>query len=99
MAVDTSTPRLKSRYREEIRPGLASGLGLNTMAVPRLEKIVVNMGVGEATRESKLLDDALSSLTVITGQKPKVTRAKRSIAAFKLREGVAIGAKVTLRGD
>ena len=93
-------PRLKRRYNEEIRDALKERLGLaNIMEVPRLEKIVVNMGVGRATQQASLLDGAVGDLTVITGQKPLVTRARRSIAGFKLREGNAIGAKVTLRGD
>jgi large subunit ribosomal protein L5 len=92
-------PRLKARYIEEIRPDLVGRLGLNVMAVPRVEKIVVNMGVGDAVKEAKALDDAIADLTIITGQKPQITRAKKSIAGFKLREGVAIGARVTLRGD
>jgi large subunit ribosomal protein L5 len=93
-------PRLKRRYNEDIRAALKERLGLaNIMEVPRLEKIVVNMGVGGATQQASLLDGAVGDLTVITGQKPLVTRARRSIAGFKLREGNAIGAKVTLRGD
>jgi large subunit ribosomal protein L5 len=93
-------PRLKRRYNEEIRAALQERLGLaNVMEVPRLEKIVVNMGVGRATQQASLLDGAVGDLSVITGQKPLVTRARRSIAGFKLREGNAIGAKVTLRGD
>lgn len=98
---DTVTmPRLKSRYNESIRDALKSELGLaNVMEVPRLAKIVVNMGVGDAVQQKSLLDGAVSDLTVITGQKPLVTKAKKSIATFKLREGNAIGAKVTLRGD
>ena len=93
-------PRLKRRYNEEIRASLKESLGLaNIMEVPRLEKIVVNMGVGGATQQASLLDGAVGDLTVITGQKPLVTRARRSIAGFKLRQGNAIGAKVTLRGD
>lgn len=99
MAVESYIPRLKVRYRDEIRPQLVTERGLNVMAVPTLHKIVVNMGVGEATRESKLLDEAVADLTVITGQKPLVTKARKSIAGFKLREGISIGAKVTLRGD
>jgi large subunit ribosomal protein L5 len=92
-------PRLKLRYRDEIVPALRRELGLgNVMRVPRLEKIVVNMGVGDAIRDGKLLDAAVADLTLITGQKPAVTRARRSIAQFKLRAGMAIGAKVTLRG-
>lgn len=93
-------PRLKVLYREEIVPKLKQELGLeNVMEVPTLEKIVVNMGVGEAVAETKRLDSALSDLAVITGQKPKITRAKKSIAGFKLRQGMAVGACVTLRGD
>ena len=93
-------PRLKRRYNDEIRAALKESLGLaNIMEVPRLEKIVVNMGVGGATQQASLLDGAVGDLTVITGQKPLVTRARRSIAGFKLRQGNAIGAKVTLRGD
>jgi large subunit ribosomal protein L5 len=92
-------PRLKLRYREEILPRLQRELGIeNVMRVPRLEKIVVNMGVGDAIRDGKLLDAAVGDLTIITGQKPAVTKATKSIAAFKLRAGMAIGAKVTLRG-
>ncbi|MEA2931904.1 MAG: large subunit ribosomal protein [Actinomycetota bacterium] len=92
-------PRLKARYENEIRPRLLGELELtNIMQVPRLEKIVVNMGVGKATQQASLLDGAVSDLKLITGQKPLVTKARRSIAAFKLREGNAIGAKVTLRG-
>ncbi|MEO7804696.1 MAG: 50S ribosomal protein L5 [Actinomycetota bacterium] len=91
-------PRLKTRYEEEIRPKLAGDLKLNVMAVPRLEKIVVNMGVGDVLRESNALEEAVRDLTLIVGQKPQITKAKKSIAAFKLREGQAIGAKVTLRG-
>jgi large subunit ribosomal protein L5 len=93
-------PRLKRRYDDELRTSLQEQLGLgNVMQVPRLEKIVVNMGVGRATQQPSLLEGAVEDLTAITGQKPLVTRARRSIAAFKLREGNAIGAKVTLRGD
>jgi large subunit ribosomal protein L5 len=92
-------PRLKKRYREELLPALQQELGFtNSMRVPRLEKIVVNMGIGEAAREAKVLDGAIEDLATITGQKPLVTRARKSIANFKLREGMAIGAKVTLRG-
>jgi large subunit ribosomal protein L5 len=92
-------PRLKRRYDETIRAQLKDDLGLrNIMEVPRLEKIVLNMGVGRAVQQSSLLDGAVADLTVIAGQKPVVTRAKKSIAGFKLREGNAIGAKVTLRG-
>jgi len=93
-------PRLKERYASEIRERLRTELGLgNVMEVPHLVKIVLNMGVGQATQQASLLDGALADLTLITGQKPAVTRAKKSIATFKLREGNAIGAKVTLRGD
>jgi large subunit ribosomal protein L5 len=93
------TPRLKERYDSEARARLKDELGLtNIMQVPRLEKIVVNMGVGQATQQASLLEGAVNDLTVITGQKPLVTRARKSIAGFKLREGNAIGAKVTLRG-
>ncbi len=93
-------PRLKQRYRDELRPGLQGELGFdNPMRVPGLEKIVVNVGVGEATREAKVLDSAIEDLKVITGQRPQVTKAKKSIASFKLRAGMSIGAKVTLRGD
>lgn len=93
------TARLAERYANEVRSQLQADLGLtNSAEVPRLVKIVVNMGVGEATQQSKLLDGALADLSTITGQKPLVTRAKNSIAGFKLREGNAIGAKVTLRG-
>ena len=101
MATETKErPRLKARYDSELRNQLKESLGLgNIMEVPRLEKIVVNMGVGRATQQASLLEGAVADLTLITGQKPLVTRARRSIAAFKLREGVPIGAKVTLRGD
>jgi len=93
------TPRLKTRYNDELRSSLQQELGLgNVMEVPRLSKIVLNCGVGKATQQASLLDGAVADLTVITGQKPQVTRAKKSIAGFKLREGNAIGAKVTLRG-
>src|SRR6185295_16248463 len=93
-------PRLKQAYDREIRAQLKDTLGLaNIMQVPRLEKIVINMGVGRATQQASLLEGAVKDLTQITGQKPLVTKAKQSIAGFKLREGNAIGAKVTLRGD
>jgi large subunit ribosomal protein L5 len=96
---DTYTPRLRARYREELVPALQEQLGLaNTMQVPRLEKVVANMGVGEAVKDGRLLDAALEDLATITGQKAVVTKARKSIAGFKLREGMAIGAKVTLRG-
>ena len=93
-------PRLKVRYREEILPALRSEFDIqNVMQVPGLTKIVVNMGVGEAARDSKLIEGAIKDLTAITGQKPQVTKARKSIAQFKLREGMPIGAHVTLRGD
>jgi large subunit ribosomal protein L5 len=93
-------PRLKQRYDSELRDQLKERLGLrNVMQVPRLDKIVVNMGVGRATQQPSLLEGAVADLTVITGQKPLVTKATKSIAGFKLREGNSIGAKVTLRGD
>jgi large subunit ribosomal protein L5 len=93
-------PRLKTRYTGEIRDQLASELGLsNVMEVPRFEKVVINMGVGRATQQQSLLDGAVRDLETITGQRPVVTRARRSIASFKLREGNAIGCMVTLRGD
>jgi large subunit ribosomal protein L5 len=96
---DDYTPRLRTRYRDELVPALKEQLGLiNVMQVPRLEKIVVNMGVGEAVKDGRLLDAALEDLATITGQKAVVTKARKSIAGFKLREGMAIGAKVTLRG-
>ena len=99
-AVAYDGPRLKARYREEILPALREQFGYaNVMQVPGLTKIVVNMGVGEAARDSKLIEGAIRDLTVITGQKPQVTRARKSIAQFKLREGMPIGAHVTLRGD
>jgi large subunit ribosomal protein L5 len=92
--------RLKEKYHKELKAALQKELGLeNTMAVPRLEKIVLNMGLGEATQNSKLVDPLVGDLTSIAGQKPVLTKAKKSIAAFKVREGMAIGAMVTLRGD
>src|SRR6201984_3016759 len=92
--------RLKEKYHKEIKTALQKELGLeNPMAVPRLEKIVLNMGLGEATQNSKMLDPLIADLTAIAGQKPVSTRAKKSIAAFKVREGMPIGAMVTLRGD
>ena len=98
-AGDGYVPRLLVRYRRELLPRLMEQRGYaNRMEVPRLEKIVVNMGVGDAVREARLLDAALDELTVITGQKPIVTKARKSIAGFKLRQGMSIGAKVTLRG-
>jgi large subunit ribosomal protein L5 len=93
-------PRLRSKFEKEVAPVLLKELELtNTMAVPRLNKIVVNMGMGEATQNSKILDPAVNELGQITGQKPIITKAKKSIAAFKVREGQAIGTMVTLRGD
>ncbi len=93
-------PRLKTRYREEIAPALKTEFELpNVMLVPGLTKIVVNMGVGEAARDSKLIEGAVRDLTAITGQKPAVTKARKSIAQFKLREGMPIGCHTTLRGD
>ncbi len=99
-ATQTKRPRLRTRYHEELKGQLKETLGLqNVMEVPRLETIVVNMGVGDAVGQPSLLEGAVRDLEQITGQKPIVTRAKKSIAGFKLREGNAIGAKVTLRGD
>ena len=96
----TERPRLRRRYNEEIRASLKESLGLgNIMEVPRLQKIVINMGVGRATQQASLLEGAVRDLETITGQKPLVTRAKKSIAGFKLRENNPIGAKVTMRGD
>jgi len=93
-------PRLKTRYRDEIAPALKDEFDFsNAMQVPGLVKIVVNMGVGQAAKDSKLMDGAVRDLTLITGQKPLVQKARKSIAQFKLREGMPIGAKVTLRGD
>ena len=93
-------PRMKQRFREELIPRLKDELGLvNVMQVPRLEKVVINMGIGEAVKDGRMLDAALADLEVISGQKPVVTKARKSIAGFKLREGMSIGAKVTLRGD
>jgi len=96
----TLTPRLRTKYNEEIRLQLKETLELdNIMLVPKIEKIVLNMGVGDAVGQAKLLEGALSDMETIAGQKPVVTRAKKSLASFKLREGQAIGCKVTLRGD
>ncbi|MGA8215416.1 MAG: 50S ribosomal protein L5 [Candidatus Sulfotelmatobacter sp.] len=93
-------PRLRTRFDKEVAPALLKELTLkNAMAVPRLNKIVVNMGMGEATQNSKVMDPAVNELGQITGQKPIITKAKKSIAAFKVREGQAIGTMVTLRGD
>jgi large subunit ribosomal protein L5 len=93
-------PRLKDRFREDALPRLQSELDLsNPMEVPRLEKVVLNMGVGDALKDGRMLEAAVEDLTIITGQKPVITKARKSIAGFKLREGMSIGAKVTLRGD
>ncbi|CAG4932792.1 MULTISPECIES: 50S ribosomal protein L5 [Acidithrix] len=93
-------PRLKEKYNTVLRSQLKESLGLsNIMQVPRMEKIVINMGVGRATAQASLLEGALRDLEIISGQKPIVTRARKSVASFKLRQGNAIGAKVTLRGD
>jgi large subunit ribosomal protein L5 len=92
-------PRLKQRYREEVVPRLQKEFGIdNVMAVPKIEKISLNMGVGEAIQNIKILDDAVEELTALAGQRPVITRAQKSIAAFKLRQGMPIGARVTLRG-
>jgi large subunit ribosomal protein L5 len=101
MTAPTHTvPRLKQRYHDEIAPGLREQFAYdNVMQIPGVVKVVVNMGVGEAARDAKLMDGAVRDLTAITGQKPLVQRARKSIAQFKLREGMPIGAKVTLRGD
>ncbi|MCA0252484.1 MAG: 50S ribosomal protein L5 [Actinobacteria bacterium] len=97
---EKTLPRLKQKYREEIAPALHKEFGYdNVMQIPGLVKIVVNMGVGEAARDSKVIDAAVRDLTAITGQKPTVTKARKSIAQFKLREGMPIGCHVTLRGD
>jgi large subunit ribosomal protein L5 len=93
-------PRLKVRYRDEVLPRLRQELGYaNPMEVPRLQKVVINMGVGDALKDARMLEAATQDLAVITGQRPVVTKARKSIAGFKLREGMSIGAKVTLRGD
>jgi large subunit ribosomal protein L5 len=100
MSATTTTPRLKERYRSEILPALREEFAFpNVMQVPTLTKIVVNMGVGDAARDSKLIEGAVKDLAAITGQKPSVTKARKSIAQFKLREGMPIGAHVTLRND
>ena len=97
---ERTLPRLKQRYRDEIARALRDEFSIgNVMQIPNLTKIIVNMGVGEAARDSKLIDGAVRDLATITGQKPVVTRARKSIAQFKLREGMPIGAHVTLRGD
>jgi large subunit ribosomal protein L5 len=95
-----ATPRLKQKYREEITQALMKKFNYSSpMQVPKVEKVVINMGVGEAVQNPKVLDGAVEDLTLISGQKPVITRAKKSIAGFKLREGMPIGCKVTLRGD
>ena len=100
MATITYTPRLKERFRQEVAEQIRSDLGLgNIMQVPRPVKIVVNMGVGDAPKDAKLLEGAVKDLTTITGQKPTIRRARKSIATFKIREGMPIGASVTMRGD
>jgi large subunit ribosomal protein L5 len=100
MSRDGYVPRLKQRYRDEVVPRLQAELGYaNMMQAPTVEKIVVNMGVGDAIKDGRMLEAAVGDLETITGQKPIVTKARKSIAGFKLREGMAIGAKVTLRGD
>jgi large subunit ribosomal protein L5 len=92
--------RLKDKYKKEIAPALAKEFDIkNPMAIPKIEKVVVNMGMGEASANAKLLDVAADELRAVTGQKPVITKAKKSIAAFKLRQGMAIGTMVTLRGD
>ena len=99
-ATPALTPRLKTRYADEIKPALVSEFGYsNPMQVPAVVKVIVNMGVGEAARDAKLIDGAVRDLSAITGQKPVVTKARKSIAQFKLREGMPIGAHTTLRGD
>ena len=99
-ATTTTMPRLKAKYRETIVPALQEEFSYdNVMQIPGLTKIVVNMGVGEAARDSKIIEGAIKDLTAITGQKPAVTKARKSIAQFKLREGMPIGCHVTLRGD
>jgi large subunit ribosomal protein L5 len=100
MAENGYTPRLKVRYRQELLPKLQEQLGLgNPMQVPRPEKVVVNMGIGDSLKDGRMLEAAVEDLTIVTGQKPIVTKARKSIAGFKLRQGMPIGAKVTLRGD
>jgi large subunit ribosomal protein L5 len=99
-ATEIPTPRLKERYHDEVRPRLKERLSHDTeMAVPRITKITLNMGVGEAKTNAKALDDAVEQLGIITGQRPVITRARNSIAGFKIRDGMPIGCKVTLRGD
>ena len=99
-AVETYKPRLKQRYNDELRSELQEGLGLKSiMQVPRITKVTLNMGVGEAKTEAKVLDAAIEELSIIAGQRAQVRRAKKSVAQFKIREGMPIGARVTLRGD
>jgi large subunit ribosomal protein L5 len=100
-STDTApAPRLKAHYAEQIAPRLKEELGLdNVMQIPKVDKIVLNVGLGEAINDSRALEGAMRDLATVTGQKPRVNRARKSIAGFKLREGMAIGAKVTLRGD
>ena len=99
-ATEIPTPRLKERYHDEVRPRLQERFEHHSnMAVPRITKITLNMGVGEAKTNAKALDDAVEQLGIITGQRPVITRARNSIAGFKIREGMPIGCKVTLRGD
>ena len=99
MATDTYVPRMKEQYENEIRPALKDELGLSSiMQVPRVEKITLNMGVGEAKTDAKQLDAAMDELTIIAGQRPQIRKATKSVAQFKIREGMPIGAKVTLRG-
>ncbi len=96
----TMAARFREKYVSEIRPAIAKELGItNPMAIPKIEKIVINMGLGEATQNVKIMDPLVADLAAITGQKPVTTKAKKSIAAFKVREGMPIGAMVTLRGD
>jgi len=98
-ASDGYVPRLKTRYLEEVAPSLAKEFGIdNVMAVPRIEKVVLNIGLREATQNAKLLDDAVAEMAKLAGQQPVITRARKSIANFKLREGMPIGCRVTLRG-
>ena len=98
--IERTPPRLRTRYREEIAPALREDFGYaNVMQIPGLVKVVVNMGVGDAARDAKLINGAVNDLALITGQKPEVRKATKSIAQFKLREGMPIGARVTLRGD
>jgi large subunit ribosomal protein L5 len=100
MSTNGYAPRLKTAYQQEVRPRLKDELGLSsTMQVPRLQKITLNMGVGEAKTEAKMLDSAIDELTTIAGQRAQVRKARKSIASFKLREGMPVGARVTLRGD